>query len=246
MAELFGCSTDNISLHLKNIFKTNELDEDSVTEVFSATATDGKNYRTKFYNLDAIISVGYRVNSTRATQFRIWATARLKEYIIKGYALDDDRLKGDAGGNYWHELLSRIRDIRSSEKAYLDSLAALAKKTRRKEKMEKYPKQNNNGELGISKMPKNFKETIREKTKEYSDFMDPVMARLNESDAKYIGMTFALFEDYREGYLYSIDVMSNMMGIKTPQVEFSLVSDDSDAPIAMYSSKTNSGNNSKH
>ena len=116
MAELFGCSTDNISLHLKNIFRTGELSENSVTEVFSATATDGKNYRTKFYNLDAIISVGYRVNSTRATQFRIWATARLKEYIIKGYALDDDRLKGNAGGNYWHELLARIRDIRSSEK----------------------------------------------------------------------------------------------------------------------------------
>ena len=93
MAELFDCSTDNISLHLKNIFKEGELDEKSVTEKFSATASDGKNYITKFYNLDAIISVGYRVNSSKATQFRIWATKILKEYIQKGFVLDDDRLK---------------------------------------------------------------------------------------------------------------------------------------------------------
>lgn len=105
--------------------------------------------------------------------------------------------------------------------------------------MEKYPKQNNNGELGISKMPEDFKETIREKMKEYSSFMSPVMAKLNESEAEYIGMTFALSEDYKQGYLYSVDVLSKMMGIKTPQVEFSLVPDDSTAPPAMYLSKTN-------
>lgn len=86
MAELFGCSTDNISLHLKNIFAEGELEKNSVTEKLSATATDGKNYNTQFYNLDAIISVGYRVNSRRATQFRIWATSILKEYMTKGFA----------------------------------------------------------------------------------------------------------------------------------------------------------------
>ncbi len=119
MAQLFECSSDNISLHLKNIFESNELKETSVTEVFSATASDGKNYKTKHYNLDAIISVGYRVNSTKATQFRIWATQALKEYIIKGFVLDDNRLKqGTAlfGKDYFKELLQRVRSIRASER----------------------------------------------------------------------------------------------------------------------------------
>jgi len=116
MAQLFDCSTDNISLHLKNIFKSGELKESSVVEDFSVTVTDGKNYKVKHYNLDAIISVGYRVNSIRGTQFRIWATQRLREYIIKGFTMDDERLKESNGGNYWKELLDRIRDIRSSEK----------------------------------------------------------------------------------------------------------------------------------
>lgn len=93
MAELLGCSVDNIGLHLKNIFNCGELAENSVTEEYSATAVDGKNYLVKHYNLDAIISVGYRVNSLRGTQFRIWATERLKEYIIKGFTMDDERLK---------------------------------------------------------------------------------------------------------------------------------------------------------
>ena len=93
MAELFGCSTDNISLHLKNIFAEGELDKDSVTEKISATAADGKKYLTQFYSLDAIISVGYRVNSRRATHFRIWATGVLREYMTKGFVLDDERLK---------------------------------------------------------------------------------------------------------------------------------------------------------
>ena len=88
MAELFSCSTDNISLHLKNIFNDGELDKSSVTEKISVTASDGKKYKTQFYNLDAIISVGYRVNSKRATNFRIWATSILKEYMIKGFVLD--------------------------------------------------------------------------------------------------------------------------------------------------------------
>lgn len=93
MAKLFGCSSDNISLHLNNIFSSGELDKNSVTEKISATASDGKNYLTQFYSLDSIISVGYRVNSRRATQFRILATNVLKEYIKKGFVLDDERLK---------------------------------------------------------------------------------------------------------------------------------------------------------
>lgn len=119
MAELFNCSTDNISLHLKNIFSEGELDEKSVTEESSATATDGKNYPTKFYNLDAIIAVGYRVNSARATQFRIWATQKLKEYIVKGFVLNDERLKNpDLPFDYFEELTRRIQDIRTSEKRF--------------------------------------------------------------------------------------------------------------------------------
>ena len=92
MSKVFDCSTDNISLHLKNIFKDNELDENLVVEDSSVTASDGKNYKTKIYNLDAIIAVGYRVNSKKATEFRIWATKILKEYMTKGFALNDDRL----------------------------------------------------------------------------------------------------------------------------------------------------------
>jgi len=119
IASLFNCSTDNVSLHLKNIFESNELKEKSVTEEFSVTADDGKKYKTKHYNLDAIISVGYRVNSANATLFRIWATERLKEYIIKGFTMDDERLKNPNtifGKDYFEEQLARIRDIRSSER----------------------------------------------------------------------------------------------------------------------------------
>ena len=118
MAKVFDCSVDNISLHLKNIFKDNELDENSVTEKSSITASDGKNYKTKIYNLDAIISVGYRINSKKATEFRIWATKILKEYMIKGFALDDDRfLKGGkVNRQYFDELLERIKVIRTSER----------------------------------------------------------------------------------------------------------------------------------
>ena len=119
MAELFGCSTDNISLHLKNIFSEGELDKNSVTEKISATASDGKKYLMQFYNLDAIISVGYRVNSRKATNFRIWATGILKEYMIKGFAIDDERLKQGKtafGKDYFKELLERVRSIRASER----------------------------------------------------------------------------------------------------------------------------------
>lgn len=119
MAELFDCSADNISLHLKNIFTEGELIKESVTEKISATAADGKNYVTQFYNLDAIISVGYRVNSRRATAFRIWATGVLREYMIKGFAMDDERLKQGQtlfGKDYFRELLERVRSIRASER----------------------------------------------------------------------------------------------------------------------------------
>lgn len=105
-----------MSEHIKNIFSGGELDENSVVRNFRTTASDGKKYNTKYYNLDMIISLGYRVKSIIATQFRRWATERLKEYMIKGFTIDDERLKGNGGGNYWKELLDRIRDIRSSEK----------------------------------------------------------------------------------------------------------------------------------
>src|SRR3990172_9224319 len=118
MAELFQTTKQNISLHIRNIFKEGELPEGSVVKEYLTTAADGKNYKTSFYNLDVIISVGYRVKSHRGTQFRIWATQRLREYIVKGFALDDERLKRAGGGNYFQELLARIRDIRSSEKVF--------------------------------------------------------------------------------------------------------------------------------
>ena len=119
MSQLFGCSTDNVGLHLKNIFAAKELDKDSVTEKISATASDGKKFLTSFYSLDAIISVGYRVSSARATKFRQWATKILNEYIRKGFVLDDERLKqGTAvfGKDYFRELLERVRSIRASER----------------------------------------------------------------------------------------------------------------------------------
>ncbi len=122
MAELFGCSSDNISLHLKNIYASNELQENSTTEEFSVVRKEGsRNIKRKvtFYNLDAIISVGYRVNSSKATKFRIWATQVLKEYIQKGFAMDDERLKQGKtvfGKDYFRELLERVRSIRASER----------------------------------------------------------------------------------------------------------------------------------
>ena len=119
MSELFGCTPDNIGAHLKNIFAGGELEANSVTEKISATAADGKNYLTNFYNLDAIISVGYRVNSVQATRFRQWATKVLNEYIRKGFVLDDDRLKQGKtafGQDYFRELLERVRSIRASER----------------------------------------------------------------------------------------------------------------------------------
>lgn len=125
MAELFGCTADNVSLHLKNIFADGELDKDAVTEKFSATAADGKNYLTQHYNLDAIIAVGYRVNSKKATRFRQWATKTLKEYIQKGFVLNDELMKNGRpfGKDYFDELLERIREIRASERRAYQKIA---------------------------------------------------------------------------------------------------------------------------
>jgi len=116
MAELFQRDKSTISRHIKNIFEEGELNKESVVAKIATTAADGKTYNVDYYSLDVIISVGYRVKSLRGTQFRIWATQRLKEYLIKGFAMNDERLKQAGGGRYWKELLDRIRDIRSSEK----------------------------------------------------------------------------------------------------------------------------------
>lgn len=125
IAQLFDVQRPAITKHLKNIFETGELKEDSVCSILEHTATDGKLYKTKFYSLDAIIAVGYRVNSHQATQFRIWATAHLKEFIIKGFTMDDERLKSPQyifGKDYFDEQLERIRDIRSSERRFYQKI----------------------------------------------------------------------------------------------------------------------------
>ena len=118
MAELFQRDKSTISRHIKNIFIEGELQRDSVVAKFATTASDGKIYQVAYYNLDMIISIGYRVKSYRGVQFRIWATQILKEYLVKGFVMNDELLKRAGGGNYFDELLSRIRDIRSSEKIF--------------------------------------------------------------------------------------------------------------------------------
>ena len=127
MSKVFDCSTDNISLHLKNIFKDNELNENSVIEDSSITASDGKKYKTKIYNLDAIIAVGYRINSRKATEFRIWATKILKEYMTKGFALNDERfiIGNKYDMRYFDELLERIKTIRVSERMSYQKIAEI-------------------------------------------------------------------------------------------------------------------------
>ena len=118
LAELFQRDKSVISRHIKNVFDEGELVRERVVANYATTAADGKSYQVEFFNLDVIISVGYRVKSQRGTQFRIWATQRLREYIVKGFTMDDERLKQRGGGNYFEELLARIRDIRSSEKEF--------------------------------------------------------------------------------------------------------------------------------
>lgn len=116
LCELYQTSKSNVSEHIKHIFEDEELNESSVVRKFRTTATDGKEYLVAHYSLDMIISLGYRIRSILATRFRQWATERLKEYIVKGFTLDDERLKKLGGGSYWKELLERIRDIRATEK----------------------------------------------------------------------------------------------------------------------------------
>lgn len=118
MANLYDTTKNNISMHMKNIFEEGELDKNTVVKKFLTTAKDGKTYNVLHYNLDAIIAVGYRINSKKATEFRIWATRVLKEYMIKGFALNDEKLKNNGTNTYFEELLARIRDIRSSEKVF--------------------------------------------------------------------------------------------------------------------------------
>jgi hypothetical protein len=118
LADLFQRDKSVVSRHIKNLFSDGELVRSSVVAESATTAADGKTYQVEFYNLDVMISVGYRVKSLRGTQFRIWATQRLREYIVKGFTMDDERLKQSGGGAYFDELLERIRDIRSSEKVF--------------------------------------------------------------------------------------------------------------------------------
>jgi hypothetical protein len=122
MGELFNKNKRTISEHIRNIFNEGELNEDSVVRKFRTTASDGKNYKTSYYNLDVVISVGYRVKSQQGTQFRIWATQRLKEYIIKGFALNDERFKSGNSMNYFTELQERIREIRLSERFFYQKI----------------------------------------------------------------------------------------------------------------------------
>jgi len=131
IAQLFGVERSVVTKHLRNIFESAELQEDSVCAIFAHTAADGKNYKTKFYNLDAILSVGYRVNSIQATQFRIWANSVLKEYLIKGFVMNNQRLKNSEtlfGQDYFEELLARIRDIRSSERRFYQKITDIYSK----------------------------------------------------------------------------------------------------------------------
>jgi hypothetical protein len=116
LVELYRSSKASVSEHIRHIFDEGEIQEDSVVRKIRTTAADGKSYEVAHYNLDLIIALGYRIKSPVATQFRIWATGRLREYVVKGFTMDDERLKNVGGGDYWHELLNRIRDIRSSEK----------------------------------------------------------------------------------------------------------------------------------
>jgi len=129
IAELYQSTKQNISLHIRNIFGDRELDEESVVKEYLTTASDNKAYRTKYYNLDMILAIGYRVRSHRGTQFRRWATERLSEYLTKGFILDDERLKDgrNIGADYFDELLERIRDIRASEKRFYQKIKDIYK-----------------------------------------------------------------------------------------------------------------------
>ena len=194
MALLFDCSSDNISLHLKNIFKTGELNQNSVTEDFSTTASDGKNYKTKCYNLDAIIAVGYRVNSSRATQFRIWATQTLKEFIIKGFVLNDEMLKNGKsfGKDYFEELLEKIREIRSSERRFYQKITDIFALSADYEKN--------------SDQTKHFFTTIQNKLHWAISGKTAAEIIYTEADAKKIYMGLTSWKDAPNGKILKSDV----------------------------------------
>lgn len=157
LAELFGVDRSGVSRHLKNIFETGELEENSVCAFFAHTAEDGKTYRSLFYNLDAVIAFGYRVNSYKATQFRVWATRILREYLIKGFAMDDARLKQGQGWgkDYFEELLERIRDIRalsagSTRRSRISTSNAPSTTTRRVQSLKPSLRQCRTSSTGLS------------------------------------------------------------------------------------------------
>lgn len=214
---LFDCSVDNVALHLKNIFETKELDKGAVSEDFSVTANDGKSYKTQHFNLDAIIAVGYRVNSIKATHFRIWATDKLKQYIIKGFAMNDEKLKeGDARARYFEELLQRVRDIRSSERNFYQKVTDIYATS------VDYKKDNENTKLFFATVQNKMHFAVHEHTAaeiifhrvnskkqnigltnfkgKYITEQDVKIAKnyLNESELKQLNLIVSLYLDFAE------------------------------------------------
>ena len=161
LTELYQCSKSNISEHIKHIFEERELDKDSVVRKFRTTADDGKTYNVTYYNLDMIISLGYRIKSVIATRFRQWATKRLKEYMIKGFTIDDERLKGNGGGNYWKELLDSV--LSSGNRKLLTGAGSVSHKQALEKAKSEYRKYQ---EITLTPVEKAYLESIKEVSKE--------------------------------------------------------------------------------
>lgn len=161
MCELYQTSKSNVSEHIKHIFEEGELQEDSVVRKFRTTADDGKTYNVTYYNLDMIISLGYRIKSVIATRFRQWATKRLKEYMIKGFTIDDERLKGNGGGNYWKELLDSV--LSSGNRKLLTGAGSVSHKQALEKAKSEYRKYQ---EITLTPVEKAYLESIKEVSKE--------------------------------------------------------------------------------